>query len=765
MFLDEARLAAALNHQNVAQVFEVGQENGVHYLAMEYVHGQDLRAVLAKAGQSGARIPIELSLAIVAGAAAGLHHAHDRRSPDGVPLGIVHRDVSPSNVMIGYDGAVKLLDFGIAKATSRSVETQSGIIKGKFAYMSPEQCRGREVDRRSDVFSLGIILYEITTQHRCFRADSDFDTMHRIVTGDVVRPSRLVATYPQELEKIVMTALAVDPARRFASCAAMLEQVEDFAAYARLSPSTMALGRFMRELFGEVPEPWQAGGRANALAAPARENTVSNTLDSQSRFSNGEEDSDVSPHVQIGEAPAAAAADRRESWSPKEPSLSSNTWAAKASSRARGAAMPSAVSARPAPSGAAQTLLDLPRGGQESEDAVDWDAKAYPQAQPTFASQLEVPVERKPSLHGIVESSLSQSPTGRTPSSANALRTTGPRRAHGTQGVSAAHSQPSMAVRSATSMPMSTPQMTPLSDKTSPATPATALPITVTSFTSMEASSEKLRAESVLVNVRPQRRLVIGVMIAVLIVAFAALIIIAWGGDDVDTASTEATTEATTEAHGEPNGDPGSAAAPAATPPPSEPSAPSGSAAQDPGAAANGAVPTTDAAPSPPVAPTAPNGGAVAESPSTPASTPPSNPPSNPIATAPSTPSTELRTVESTLHLQVTSDPKGADVYLAGKRLGVTPLSVFLPKRSGSAVLAVRRQRFVEATAKIDLSSAEVTKAFSLRHTAAERSKDRGGSEAPVEEPAGKPEPARERPCQRPESANPFDETPICTRQ
>lgn len=267
MFLDEARLAAALNHQNVAQVFEVGQENGAHYLAMEYVHGQDLRAVLSKAGQVGARIPIELSLAIVAGAAAGLHHAHDRKSPDGVPLGIVHRDVSPSNIMIGYDGAVKLLDFGIAKATARSHETQSGIIKGKFAYMSPEQCRGREVDRRSDVFSLGIILYEITTQHRCFRADSDFDTMHRIVTGDIVRPSRLVATYPLELEKIVMTALAVDSSRRYASAAALLEELESFAAKARLSPSTMALGRFMRELFGEVQEPWLTEGRAGSSAA------------------------------------------------------------------------------------------------------------------------------------------------------------------------------------------------------------------------------------------------------------------------------------------------------------------------------------------------------------------------------------------------------------------------------------------------------------------------------------------------------------------
>src|SRR5678809_138419 len=215
MFLDEARLAASLNHQNVAQVFEVGEDVGIHYLAMEYVHGQDLRAVLAKAGSQGTRIPLDLALTVVAGAAAGLHHAHERRSPVGHP-------------------------FGIAKATARSVETQSGIIKGKFAYMAPEQCRGRDVDRRSDVFSLGIILYEISTQHRCFRADSDFDTMHRIVTGDVVRPTRLVPSYPQALEAIVMKALAIDAAQRYQSSGLLLEAVEAFAVSARMSLSNMS---------------------------------------------------------------------------------------------------------------------------------------------------------------------------------------------------------------------------------------------------------------------------------------------------------------------------------------------------------------------------------------------------------------------------------------------------------------------------------------------------------------------------------------------
>src|SRR4051812_18866721 len=275
MFLDEARLAASLNHQNVAQVFEVGEDGGIHYLAMEYVHGQDLRALLAKAGSQGTRVPLELALTTVTGAAAGVNHAHERRGPDGVPLGIVHRDVSPSNIMVGYDGAVKLLDFGIAKATLRSVQTQRGIIKGKFAYMAPEQCRGRDVDRRSDVFSLGIILYEITTQHRCFRADSDFDTMHRIVTGDVVRPTRLVQGYPQALEAIVMKALAVDANQRYQSAGLLLEAIESFAVSARMAMSTMSLGRFMRETFGEIQEPWLQQNRD--VQPVQKESTISST--------------------------------------------------------------------------------------------------------------------------------------------------------------------------------------------------------------------------------------------------------------------------------------------------------------------------------------------------------------------------------------------------------------------------------------------------------------------------------------------------------
>ncbi len=344
MFLDEARLAASLNHQNVAQVFEVGEDGGIHYLAMEYVHGQDLRALLAKAGSQGTRVPLELALTAVAGAAAGLNHAHERRDSNGVPLGIVHRDVSPSNIMIGLDGSVKLLDFGIAKATSRSVETVSGIIKGKFAYMAPEQCRGRDVDPRSDVFSLGIILYEITTQHRCFRADSDFDTMHRIVTGDVVRPTRLVQGYPQALEAIVMKALAIDANQRYQSAGLLLEAIEAFAMSARMSLSTMALGRFMREMFGETQEPWLQARGSGPMPPSPKESTISNT--------NGQSE---------------AHADQRSAAQQVAP----------------------------------RTLLDLPRDhedrGGDEPDSVEWNAKSYPTMVPgSYASAQTLQPDNNP---------------------------------------------------------------------------------------------------------------------------------------------------------------------------------------------------------------------------------------------------------------------------------------------------------------------------------------------------------------------------------
>src|SRR5262245_27721321 len=159
MFLDEARLAAQLQHPNIAQVHDVGKLAGSYFFTMEYVHGEDVRAVMYRLATLRRPLPIGHALHIAVGALAALHHAHERKGADGKTLGVVHRDVSPSNVMVAYEGTVKLLDFGVAKATQRTAESHAGTIKGKIAYLSPEQCEGKDVDRRSDIFSLGIVLF------------------------------------------------------------------------------------------------------------------------------------------------------------------------------------------------------------------------------------------------------------------------------------------------------------------------------------------------------------------------------------------------------------------------------------------------------------------------------------------------------------------------------------------------------------------------------------------------------------------------------
>ncbi len=261
MFLDEAKLAATLNHQNVAQVYEVDQADGAYFMAMEYVHGENARAILETALRRNWTIPLELAVMIISGSAAGLHHAHERRGKQGQPLNIVHRDVSPANIMVGYDGSVKVLDFGIAKAEERATKTVGGTIKGKYGYMSPEQCKGKTIDRRSDIFALGICLYELTTLRRAFKGNDDFETMKRIVSGDVVLPSIAVPGYPRELEAIVLTAMANDPQARFQTAQELIEALDAFAVRAKLTGSNAAMGRFMSQLFGSKKEPWVEGAR------------------------------------------------------------------------------------------------------------------------------------------------------------------------------------------------------------------------------------------------------------------------------------------------------------------------------------------------------------------------------------------------------------------------------------------------------------------------------------------------------------------------
>ena len=255
MFLEEARLAAQLQHPNIAQVFDVGQLGASYFFTMEYVHGVTVRALLDRAKELGTPVPIASILAIVVGAAAGLGHAHQRAGMDGKPLGIVHRDVSPANLMVSFEGNVKVVDFGVAKAIG-SPETQVGSVKGKISYLSPEQCRGHKLDCRSDLFALGIVMWEMLTGRRPFHGATPFETMAAIATDEVPPPSRYRPEVPDELDALVGKLLAKDLARRYQTAEAVIEDLEALALRTKSSLSSPALARLLRELFGVRPEPW-----------------------------------------------------------------------------------------------------------------------------------------------------------------------------------------------------------------------------------------------------------------------------------------------------------------------------------------------------------------------------------------------------------------------------------------------------------------------------------------------------------------------------
>lgn len=251
MFLHEARLAARLSHPNIAQIFDLSEQAGVHYLAMEYVAGQSLAAIARRGQRTGDRIPVSLLVRLIADAASGLHHAHQLRGSDGGPLGLVHRDVSPQNLLVSYEGAVKIIDFGVAKAATTD-RTDSGIIKGKFGYLSPEQCLGQPVDGRSDVFALGILLFELSTGTRLFQHESDLMILDRIARQPIPRPRARNPALSPQLERVIMRALAQDPALRYPNAEALRQELE--AWLATEAPGTHP-GRVAQWLSDSFPGP------------------------------------------------------------------------------------------------------------------------------------------------------------------------------------------------------------------------------------------------------------------------------------------------------------------------------------------------------------------------------------------------------------------------------------------------------------------------------------------------------------------------------
>lgn len=252
MFLDEARLAAQIRHQNVVQVHELGQEGQDLYLVMEYLEGENAAGVIRRTMVAGKPTDYALCAYIMAEACAGLHAAHELKDADGNSLNLVHRDISPQNIFVTYDGSVKVLDFGIAKAADRITQTEAGQLKGKFEYMSPEQCRGKAIDRRSDVFALGIVLYELSTRKRLFKRSNKLAVLEAVCREPILEPSKVVEGYPEPLERVVMKALSRNLADRYASAA---EMRRDLLGAMRQLDAPMApeegLSALMHEIFAD----------------------------------------------------------------------------------------------------------------------------------------------------------------------------------------------------------------------------------------------------------------------------------------------------------------------------------------------------------------------------------------------------------------------------------------------------------------------------------------------------------------------------------
>ena len=250
LLMHEAKVAATLTHPNLVQTFDVGQVDGTYYIAMEHIHGEDVRGVVRQMRKKGVTsFPPEHALFIAMGVCAGLAYAHEQRTIDGQPMKLVHRDISPQNIVVTYSGDVKIVDFGVAQ--SHSSREEKGSIKGKVPYMSPEQVRAERLDHRSDIFAVGVVLYELTTGRRLFKAGTDKDTARLIVDGVVPLPSSVVANYPKDLEQIVMVALRTDRDARYSSARAMQEDLEKFAREHRLATSSIRLGQFMAGLFDD----------------------------------------------------------------------------------------------------------------------------------------------------------------------------------------------------------------------------------------------------------------------------------------------------------------------------------------------------------------------------------------------------------------------------------------------------------------------------------------------------------------------------------
>ncbi|MFK7998084.1 MAG: protein kinase [Polyangiales bacterium] len=251
MFIDEAKISVQLTHANIASIFDLGKVADSYFIAMEFVRGKDMRAIFDRLGKRGQSVPVSMASYVVMKVCEGLDYAHNKRDSTGRDLRLVHRDVSPQNILVSYDGEIKLIDFGIAKAANKAGKTQAGILKGKFGYMSPEQVRGLPLDRRSDVFAMGICLYELLTGERLFVGESDFSTLEKVRNVEIMPPSTYNRKIPEELEQIVLKALAKDVEDRYQTAMDLHDDLQSFMYTSGNFFARKDLAGHMRKMWSE----------------------------------------------------------------------------------------------------------------------------------------------------------------------------------------------------------------------------------------------------------------------------------------------------------------------------------------------------------------------------------------------------------------------------------------------------------------------------------------------------------------------------------
>jgi serine/threonine protein kinase len=269
MFIDEAKIAVQLQHANIAQIFDLGKVEGSYFIALEFVRGRDLRAMFDRVRQRGEVMPTPQACFIVMQVCEGLDYAHNKRDGQGQDLHLVHRDISPQNVLVGFEGEIKVIDFGIAKAAGKASKTQAGILKGKFGYMSPEQVRGLPIDRRSDIFSVGIVLYELLTGERLFMGESDFSTLEKVRNVEILPPSSYNKSIPEELERIALKALAKDPEDRYQNAIDLHDDLQAFLYTKGELYSRKDLAAWMKKIFpAEIEEENTKAEQFREIVAP-----------------------------------------------------------------------------------------------------------------------------------------------------------------------------------------------------------------------------------------------------------------------------------------------------------------------------------------------------------------------------------------------------------------------------------------------------------------------------------------------------------------